>query len=245
MSVIAYSEENKGWTSFYTYSPEGLENVLGNFFSFKDGQLFKHNSDQVLRNSFYNTATPSKISLIINDAPNDRKVINSIILQGSTPWRTVLKAYIDNLDTTIETAIETTDFVQKEGIWYAYTRKGTNVSDYDTKAAYGIGQIKNITGSNVRVDYIPDNLSEGDSIIKYDGVSFTTIGTITNLTNTTMALSSVAGLSVSDFIFGYKDPKHEGSRLRGYAIRADLTNSTYSNNIELFSVDYEVIKSFM
>ena len=91
------------------------------FFSFNNGELYEHHSDNVARNNYYGTQYSSKISVMINDAPSDIKELQTLGLEGNASWDAVLKAFVSNSDDTIESTIASSEFVQKEGKWYAYT----------------------------------------------------------------------------------------------------------------------------
>jgi hypothetical protein len=43
--TLAFDESVRGWTSFYTYKPEQTFSVQSNYFSVKDGQLWRHNTE--------------------------------------------------------------------------------------------------------------------------------------------------------------------------------------------------------
>jgi hypothetical protein len=243
--TITFDESVKGWTSFHSFLPDGIVSIGSNLFTLKDGQLYIHNSEEVNRNTYYGVSYPSKVALILNDEPSEVKVLQAISFKGSDPWETLIKAYINDTNTSIDSSIDSIDFLEREGVWHAYVRRGENVVGYDSRATYGIGRIEDLTGSTISIPIKPTGMSEGDTILKYDGNSTTSIGTITNISGNTLTLSSVVGLVVGDFILGFKSPKIEGSAVRGYSIRLDLQSNVYDREVELFSVDYEIVKSFM
>ena len=57
-------------------------------------------------------------------------------------------------------------------------------------------------------------------------------------------MTTTSGLSIGDFIIGLKDSRIEGGNLRGYAMRIDLENDS-TDKVELFSVNSDVMKSYM
>jgi hypothetical protein len=243
-STITFDDKVKGWTSFHSFYPDFMVSMNGNLFSFKNGDLYEHDSDEVPRNTFYGTQYPSKVSLMVNDAPSTIKELQAISLEGNYSWDSLITAYISNVDDAILSTIKEVEFVKKEGIWFAYARRNEDDNSYDSKSAYGIGVVTSVVGNTVVVNGWSDTLTFGDSIIK--GSNLATIGSIQSVTRTnvtTLVLSSTVGLSGGDFIIGKKDSRTEGGKLRGYTIRIDLEIEK-DNKVELFSVNSEVIKSF-
>lgn len=57
------------------------------YYTFKDGKLWKHNSDSVNRNTFYAaSAAESYIEPILNDNPSTIKTFNNISYEGTSGW---------------------------------------------------------------------------------------------------------------------------------------------------------------
>jgi hypothetical protein len=240
-STITYDEEVEGWTSFHSFEPDYMLGLNNKFFSFKNGNLYRHHSDNVDRNTYYEVSSPSRVSIMVNDSPSDIKELLAISLEGNDSWETLIRAYVSNSDDYIESSIKSVEFVKKEGIWYAYARRNESLH-YDSKSTYGIGTVSSISGLDITVNGGNTSLCVGDSIIK--GSDLSIIGTITNVQGNIITLSNIAGLNTLDYVLGMKDSRIEGGNLRGYTIRVDLENSNYSKKVELFSVNSEVIKSF-
>lgn len=241
--TITYDEKVKGWTSFHSFIPEEMVSLNGRFFSFKDGQLYLHNDDSVNRNNFYGVDYPSKLAFMVNESPSIVKEMKALKLEGNASWDTLIRAYISDKEDFIESSIAGVEFIQEEGMWYAYTRKNEDATSLDPKAAYGIGKVTNIAALVVTFDGENSKLCVGDSIIKSD---LSVVGTIQSMDiiNKTLTLDTVTGLVNDDFIIGKKDTRIEGSNLRGYSMRVDLENND-TTKVELFAVDSETIKSFI
>jgi len=43
--TLTYSEGSKGFPSFYSYNPEYMIGMNNFFYSFKNGQLYRHNTN--------------------------------------------------------------------------------------------------------------------------------------------------------------------------------------------------------
>jgi hypothetical protein len=245
--TITYDEKVKGWTSFHSFYPDFMLGMNSNFFSFKDGNLYIHHSDNSVRNTYYGINYSSKLSLIFNDSPSDVKELQAISLEGNSSWEALIKAYVSNVDDFNESTIKGVEFVKKEGIWYAYARRNENINQEDSKSMYGIGSVTDIDGLTVKINGDSDLIIIGDDLIR--GQDMTVVGKINNHfyehsdNRTVITLDSINGLLVGDFVAGRKDARIEGGSLRGYSMRVDLeTNNT--DKVELFAVNAEVMKSY-
>jgi len=245
--TLAFTEDVKGWTSFFTFIPDYMIGMNNKLFSFKEGQLYKHYSDEVDYNTFYGAEEPaaSKVSLYMNEEPSTIKELQAISLEGSDSWNALITAYKSNVGDDIQSSIASTEFIKKEGIWYAYARRNEDTSHLDSKSTYGIGVI-----TEVGVDYIKVNggsvsLTSNDTILKDD---LTSVGTVTSRSTqggvTTINLSGGLGTAtVGDFVFGMKDARVEGGNLRGYTMKIDL-DVTSGDRLELFAVNSDIMKSY-
>lgn len=242
--TITYDEQVKGWTSFHSFNPEWILGMNNNMFTFKNGELYIHNSDDVPRNTFYGTQYPSKISMMFNDSPSEIKELKGISLEGNYSWDSLITAFVSNIDDNMISSIDSVEFEKKEGIWYAYARRNEDSGQLDSKSAYGIGVVENIAGNTIKIKGFSDLIVSGDSLVK--GSNLSVIGKIETSERdgdyTNLTLNSTSGLSIGDFVIGTKNPRIEGGNLRGYTIRVDL-EITKNDKVELFAVNNEVIKS--
>lgn len=243
--TLAFSELVKGFTTFYSYIPDWMISLNNRFYSIKDGELYEHDSDSIPYNTFYGTQYPSKVSILVNGSPSDVKEIQALSMEGNFPWNALLGAYVDMATNPISSTIGELEFVQKEGMWYSYVRRNEDADHFDSKSAYGIGEITNIVGTTVTVNGFSNLLTTNDVIkrgsdlgVGGNVVSSSRVGNVT-----TMELSAIGALTIGDYIFGVKNARIEGGRLRGYAIRIDL-DITQNTLVELFAVNSEVKKSF-
>ena len=98
-TTVSFNEQSKGWVSFKTFIQESGQSFGGEYFTAKQGKVWKHYSDQVLRNGFYNTATNSSINVIINELPGVVKNFEAINYEGSEGYRGLVnnKTYSDEV----------------------------------------------------------------------------------------------------------------------------------------------------
>jgi hypothetical protein len=243
--TISFEEGVKGWASFHTFYPEYMIGINNNFYTFKNGDLYLHHSDNVDRCNFYGIPYPSKVSFSLNEAPSDIKELKAVSIEGSSSWDTYIKAHISNLDDFTQSTIRQEEYVKKEGFWYAYARRNENILEQDSKSSYGIGKIQTIIGNIITVNGYSDFLISGDKLMK--GSDCSIIGDIISSSRngniTTIVLSTTTGLLIDDFVLGIKNSRIDGGNLRGYTMRYDLeiTNPT---KVELFAVNSEIFKSY-
>ena len=100
-TTITWGERAKGWTSFKTFHPEEGLSINNNYYTWKNGSMWRHHSGDVGRNTFYGVfANPhvsengaqewydnSHITLLFNDAPETVKSFNTINYEGSQAKR--------------------------------------------------------------------------------------------------------------------------------------------------------------
>jgi hypothetical protein len=233
-TTLSFNEASNSWTSFHSFVPEDSINIKGQFYTFKNGDLYIHNSKNVNRSTFYGISYPSKLSIVVNAEPSGVKIFQNIQLEGNNPWGVVIRAYKSDSEDFSQSTILDTEFKEQEGMWYSYIRRNELSSDTSSKATYGLGKVSDITALDVTVGGGNSSLSVGDDL--YKGSTETLIGTITAVNGNVLSLTSVAGLLLSDFVYGVKDSRIEGAEIRGYVARIDLEKSL-DTKLELFSVD--------
>lgn len=88
--VIVFSEKTKGWVSFRSFTEMQLAISMANdFYTFQQGNLWKHYDETVDRNTFYgigpdqDTNAESSITVVLNDNPGLIKAFNTLNYEGS------------------------------------------------------------------------------------------------------------------------------------------------------------------
>jgi hypothetical protein len=94
-ATVSYNEGSKGWSSFKTFykthntepgEVQGLEqgvSLNNKYFTFLDGHLWEHHTDEVARSNFYGQQFLSDITVIFNDMSESVKSFNTINYEGS------------------------------------------------------------------------------------------------------------------------------------------------------------------
>jgi len=239
--TLTFDEKVKGWTSFHSFFPDYMIGMNNKFFTFKNGELWQHHSDNVPKNNFYGVQYDSFIDVMVNDSPSEIKELQAISLEGNQTWSAVVQAFISNSDDYMEGSVTAAEFVKKEGIWYAYARRNESDIAFDSKSTYGLGTISGLTATTFELNGGSTSLCIGDTIIR--GSDISQIGIITGISGSTITLDTTTGLVDGDFVVGMKSSRIEGGNLRGYTMRVKLTNSSTSD-VELFAVNLEVAKSY-
>jgi len=245
--TLSYSEASQGWTSFFSYIPENMIGMNSYFYSFSNGNLYRHNSDDVDRNNFYNEQYPSKITSLFNVDQSVVKNFNTIALNSDHPWDT-------NIITDLSTGyIDASFFELKEGDYFAYIRSNPNTQDLNLRSTQGIGtpiSVDSTIPSAVVVTFgynLGSIITIGADAYKNNAGVPLKLGKITNKTNTTITIDA-SGLDgniplVTDFIFYFQNSVAESYGVRGYYMQFELTNEDL-DRVELFSIGTSMFKSF-
>ena len=86
--TITYKESVKGWVSFKGFVPEAGLSCVNNYFTMRDGQIYKHDeytdfNGDVNRNKFYDNQQKSYITTVFNNSPTTVKNFNTINYDGT------------------------------------------------------------------------------------------------------------------------------------------------------------------
>jgi len=256
MATITYSIFSKGWTSFWSYSPDWMIGLNSSFYSFSGGDLYKHNDSTVPRNNFYGAQHKSTITTVFNDDPMQQKMFKTLSQDSNKPWKAII-------DTDINTAeMAASYFNQKEDEWFAYIRRVDNTIDLKAVSTQGIGNATSVNSTDpdaVVVTFafnINNPISIGDSIYKMgivdpaadpviaDG-TLTSIGVVTAMTATTLTIDANPGTIplISDFLVGVKNSQVESYGSRGFFMSVKLENED-TTQVEMFSIGSSIFKSF-
>ena len=236
--TITYSPRLSGWTSYHSYLPEWMVSMNNYLYTFKNGNLYKHNSN-VTRNSYYGVLYPSKITTIFNADPSQTKSFKTIALNSTTAWDTAIVS-----DQGVG-FIDADYYDLKEGTWYGYIRRPANDNNLSYTSAQGIGNVTTYAAGVLTFSFnIGDIISTGDKLYWLDGSTLRVIGTITAHTATTVTVS-VTGTAPTNgsFILYEKSPVAESSPTRGTYLSVEFTNND-TDYTEMYMVTSDVFKSY-
>jgi hypothetical protein len=263
--TLTYSESVEGWPSFYSFYPDWMIGMNNYFYTFKGGNLYRHNVNE-LRNNFYGVQYSSSLTSVINDAPLENKLFKTINIEGNGPW-----------GATLSTDLQDNGFIQqgwfekKEQSWYAFVRNSgsvpASISEYFLRSVNGIGRSTTITGtgSSVQVNFaitpnpiaIGGILSIGDYLYYSLPPSYNIpqlFGRVVNIqvnypsnlnrvtVNTTIPFATIPPIQ-TPYIMYIKDSIAESHGVLGHYCVFNIQNGSTSK-VELFAVESEVMKSY-
>lgn len=239
-STITFNEMNKGWTSFHSYIPEFMENINSDFFTFKDGQLYKHHADESSRNTFYGQAYNTELGFVSNPAPSENKIFKTIEIEGdSGDWDVTVMTNLDSGHVNKES------FKKKEGFYYAYIRRDNDdITNTQLLSVQGIGNLILLNNLTYSFNFVPSTIAIGDSLYRAQGGSYQLVGVVSGKTSQTLTVGgSTVVPNPGDFFFGAKSPIAESYGLKGYFANIKLVSNSTSP-VEIFAVNSEISKSF-
>jgi hypothetical protein len=262
--TLTFSEKSKGWTSFFSFYPDWMVGMNQFFYTFKNGALYRHNTNE-RRNNFYGVDYPSQITSVFNEAPVANKLYKTINLESTDSWGAIL-----------ETDIQTSGFIQptwyekKEGSFFAFIRNQgdvpANVSEYPLRSINGISQSVSVGGTtNVpEINFAP-TVNIGTIISVGDLMYFVVpplvgvlspllAGQVTSVlvdkqtgVNRIVLDATISGtqpITVQDPYFFYvKNAVSESHGVLGHYCKFTIENNSIEP-VELFVVEADVMKSF-
>jgi hypothetical protein len=242
--TVAYDTEDKVWNTRYSYSPERIASLDDTLYTFKAGTMYVHD-DTSNRSTYYGVAGSTIVEVISNNNPSMVKSYESLSLEGTDAWATV----ISNTDQS--TSILTTDYSEREREFFAYIPRDTsaNVGTTTITSLSGSSEVfvlGNVATSGVSGSTITFTTPVGDvpfpfggTLYKVSGATLVTLGvTVTAITANKQITASgaIAGVSDGNTIVVLANAGVEGDQLRDYYARINLTN-TDTSEIELYAVN--------
>jgi len=253
--TLTYDEKVRGWTSFHSYIPEQMINLNNVFYTFKDGQLYKHNKTTGNRNTYYGTSYNTEIEVSSNASPSEVKIFKTIEIEGnSSGWDVTIVTDLDSghIDKTsfAKTEFNTADSsnvpnTYNEGAYSTHIRRDTaNEVNTELLSVQGIGNLDLLNGTVYGFNAVPSTISIGDVLYQAVGGGYNRVGVITNRDGASLTLGTASIIpSVGDFMFAAKSPIAESYGLKGYFASIKLVSSETSA-VELYAINSEVSKSF-
>lgn len=229
----AFSDKVNGWLTRITFNPEDMCRVNSQFISFKNGEIWLHNSDELF-NTFYGVETDTNFKFNFSQEPSTRKIHKAISIEGTT-----------NLQIACETDLEKgyinkLDFEKKEGVWYAYVRGKNGELNTSQLSFQGIGEAT-INGLTLDFTFELDSIiSVGDVVLNQN---LQIVGTILSKTINSLTLDTVNNVVSGDFVLSSKPESAEKQGLVGYFMQVEASFSSNTQQ-EIYALNAEVIKSY-
>jgi len=244
--TLTYSPMLEGWTSFHSYYPEWMTNMNNFLYTFKSGELWKHNTNAT-RNSWYGAASdPSTVTVVFNDSPSEPKMFKTLAYESDNQWKATVTTDLNS------GVMEASYFELKEGDYFTYIRRNPDTVDLKAMSTQGIGTASAVTlvaAATYRIDFafnIGTTISVGDTVYIGSVGGLAISGVVTAHTGTSVTVNIVVGgtiPAVGNFIVYVKNAVAESYGARGYYMQVLLEN-TNSNAVELFAVSSQIFKSY-
>lgn len=261
--TLSHSKFVQGWRSFYSYYPDMMIGMNSHLYSFKGGNLYKHNED-TQRNTFYqhwwnqvdnvlppnnspNAFTPSRVKSVFNVEPFTIKNFKTFYMETDHPW---------DLTVTTDTAtgfVNKDWFQNKENLYFAFIRRYESDDSIRLRSCQGVGTVTTVNSTvptAVTLTFtfnLGSIISIGDIAYKNNSGVIVKLGKITNVVNNVMTVdTTVTGGSVpsnGNFILYLKNATAESYGARGYYMNFELTNGD-KDRVELFGVGSSLFKSY-
>ena len=128
--TLSFDESTNGWVSFKSFIKESGLSLNNKYYTFKAGRLYKHHSDIVNRNRFYNKQYESNVTTLINMQPGVVKSFRTISYEGSQSkivnnnadgqYVNIVSVNgwsVDSIKTDQQEG-KVDEFIEKEGKWF-------------------------------------------------------------------------------------------------------------------------------
>ena len=270
--TLSYSEGVAGWVSFYSYFPDWMIGMNNYFYTFKGGNLYRHNVNSN-RNTFYqrwwdrvdypivpspNAFTPTSIKTVFNNAALENKLFKTLNIEGDAPWGATLQT-----DLQYSGFIDQSWYEKKEASYFAFVRNNSN-GQLALRSVNGIGNSLTVDfagTNNAEVNFsinplvsIGNIISIGDYV--YFGANPQFAGEVIDVivdypaginriivnNNMLTPLTTPIPGNVNYFLY-IKNSIAESHGVLGHYCTTTLSNN-YNSKIELFAVEANVMKSF-
>ena len=257
-NTLSYDGGAQGWPSFYSYFPDWMIGMNNYFYTFKEGNLYRHNTNEV-RNNFYGVQYTSTVQSVFNESPLENKLFKTINIEGDSAWGVTLQTDIQDSG-----FIEAGWFDEKEASFYAFVRNSGTVpaqtSEYSLRSLNGIGSSLSIITAdiiNFSLDIQLDTMmSVGDMIYYLNGLNNTpllagqieeiniNLRTGLNQINIDATITGAVPITEQELFFFYiKNSIAESHGVLGHYCVFDIVN-TSTTKINLFAVESELMKSY-
>lgn len=265
--TLTFSNAVSGWVSFYSYNPEWMIGMNQYFYTFKGGNLYRHNVNPK-KNTFYEqwwftlgdakaAFTPTSLKSVFNQVPLENKLFKTLNLEGDATWNATL--YTDIQDSGY---INDSWFEKKEQSFFAFVRNNAS-GEMAIRSTNGIGKSYFVNLVGDIIDFSVNPLVDLGYIMSIGDMLYFTIppsttqflaGKILQINkNYKLGINQIVidittpgatPIPVQDAYYFYtKDSVAESHGVLGHYCVFEIDNSSV-NKIELFAVESEVMKSF-
>ena len=265
--TLSFSNAVAGWPSFYSYNPDWMIGMNQYFYTFKGGNLYRHNVN-VKKNTFYEpwwtiigdvdaAFTPTTLKSVFNQVPLENKLFKTLNLEGDATWSAILYTDIQDSGYILDTWFE-----KKEQSYFAFVRNDES-GELAIRSTNGIGKSYQVNLAGDTIDFSVSPLIDLGYIMSIGDILYFTLPPATtqyiagkilqinrnyklgvNQIVIDITIPGTTPIPVQDAYFFYtKNSVAESHGVLGHYCVFEITNSS-SSKIELFAVESEVMKSF-
>jgi hypothetical protein len=265
--TLSFSNAVAGWPSFYSYNPDWMIGMNQYFYTFKGGNLYRHNVN-VKKNTFYEpwwtifgdvtlAFTPTTLKSVFNQVPLENKLFKTLNLEGDATWSAILYTDIQDSGYILDTWFE-----KKEQSYFAFVRNDES-GELAIRSTNGIGKSYQVNLAGNTIDFSISPLIDLGYIMSIGDILYFTVPPVTtqyiagqvmminrnyklgiNQIVIDITIPGTTPIPVQDAYFFYtKNSVAESHGVLGHYCVFEITNSSTSK-IELFAVESEVMKSF-
>jgi len=271
--TLTYDEGVQGFPSFYSYYPDWMIGMNQYFYTFKGGNIYRHNVNES-RNTFYSqwwtqvgTASeafkPSTMESVFNVSPLENKLFKTLNLEGDDAWAATLKTDIQDSG-----FVDYSYFEKKEQSWFAFVRnKGLGstpaaLPENSLRSLNGIGNSTTVAivsgaatinfattiqiGNILSVDDLFYFLSSSNVPVYAGNVTAINVNLRGGVNNVVIDTSPAGTTPIPTNVETFLFIKNSVAESHGVLGHYAVFDLSYSKNtkVELFAVESEVMKSF-
>ena len=245
--TISFNERVSGWTSKKSFIPETGLSLNNQYFTFKNGYLYKHHSNSIAGKFYDATASQndttkeydSSVKFVFNEGVDQVKRFKNLSYEGDAGW------LVDSIKTNEHSGTPST-FVKKEGKYYsslsgvAASNTTLNAEEFNVQ---GIGVLSSVSGSVLTfTSGVNNSIQIGDNVYFLNDpnvAAYTSSGTCTAKTATTITVSGTAPAQ-GKFVLFDKGGVINQAGLLGFFAEVEMKN-TSTSTAEIFSVGSLVV----
>jgi len=145
--TVGFDEMVKGWVSRYSFLPESGISLNAKYYTFKNGNMWRHNVESRGKNNFYGVTFPTKVTFVFNEDASAVKKFKTLAYEGDSGW------VANYINTNLQKG-DVAEFIDKEGKWFNYIN-GEKIyldvpgftDNWESKnfSSQGIGNLETIT----------------------------------------------------------------------------------------------------
>ena len=116
--TLTYDRGVTGFPSFYSYYPDFMMGMNNYFYTWKGGNLYRHNTNET-RNNYYGVQYTSQVISVFNDSPLENKLFKTIELGGDDRW-----------DVSLISDQQTTGFIDEDWFFMIWVKACSNIKEH-------------------------------------------------------------------------------------------------------------------